>query len=136
MLIDRWIILGFNFPWYQFIIFPVLAAAAGLVVTEFIKHPAWEFNALLFFTVVSPVLYYLKINSVWADFIVPFRLLVVFLIIIPAALSVIRGGKVKPLLSALLVVIFLDSIYLSSKLEGNLNFIWPFLKQSTLNLGN
>jgi len=45
---------GFNFPWYQFIIFPVLAVAAGLVVAEFIQKPQWEFNALLFFTVLSP----------------------------------------------------------------------------------
>jgi len=83
-----------------------------------------------------PLFYYLKIGSVWAEFIGPFRLLVLFLVIIPAAFSVLKRERVKPLLSMVLVVLFFASIYLGSKLEANLNLIWPFLKQSTLYLGN
>jgi len=125
---------GGNFPWYQFIVYPVLAVMAGVTVGEMIKKPRWEFNGLFFFMVLSPLLYYWKMGAEWKQFIGIYRWMILLAVAGPAGFVLVKKNKLDWLIRAVLIVMVAISMVMSSKVEANLNRTWTALNQANLRL--
>lgn len=124
---------GLNYPWYQFIIYPILAISLGIIIDKFLKKPRFEFNFLFFLTVVSTLLQYSQYTDNWINFLNTYRLLFIILVLVSAVGWFFKRFQKNLLRISLIIMLFL-SLYLSTRIINNLNFLWPLLTQNKISI--
>ena len=124
---------GLNFPWYQFIIYPILALSLGVVINNFLVKPRFEFNLLFFLTVVSTLLHFAQYTNNWIIYLNTYRLLLIVFVLGSSFGWFFRRSR-KFLLRASLVMMIIYSFYLGITIINNLNYLWPLLMQNKISL--
>lgn len=124
---------GLNYPWYQFIIYPILSISLGIIIDKFLIKPRFEFNFLFFLTVVSTLLQYSQYTDHWINFLNTYRLLFIVLVLVSAISWFFKRSQKNLLRISLIIMLFL-SFYLSTRIINNLNFLWPLLSQNKITI--
>jgi 4-amino-4-deoxy-L-arabinose transferase-like glycosyltransferase len=126
---------GLNYPWYQFIVYPILALAAGVVINNFIDKPRIEFNLLFFLIVVSTLLHYSQYTDKWIDHLNVYRLQFGVLVLAGLGSLLLCNKQVSLLiLKNSLIAMFLYSLYLGIGIINNLNVLWPLLMENNFKI--
>lgn len=124
---------GINFPWYQFIIYPILALSIGTIINHFLVHPRIEFNLLFFITVVSTLLHYSQYTPNWITYLNSYRiLLVIFVLFSTFSWFFHKSGKIILRTSLVFMVIF--AFFIGIKIVNNLNYLWPLMTENRIEI--
>ncbi|MCL4367126.1 glycosyltransferase family 39 protein [Patescibacteria group bacterium] len=124
---------GNNYPWYLFMIFPLLSLVVAAVCWQYLKAPQLLFNLLFFVVVFSSLLYYWQLGTIWASFLSVYRLLVAFFVLLPL-LPLLWKGSIKYSLQLSLILMLMCSFYMSTRIINNLQYLWPLLSQTQISL--
>jgi 4-amino-4-deoxy-L-arabinose transferase-like glycosyltransferase len=124
---------GDNYPWYLFIIFPLLSITAGYCINHFLTNPHFGFNVLFYIVVLSSLLYYALLGTKWPEFLNIYRILTFVALLLPL-IPLIFKKPLQRYLQISLVVMLLGSFYLSTRIINNFQFLWPQLYQQDYQL--
>jgi len=117
---------GNNFPWYQWIIYPLLAICCGVVISYSFNKFSQTIIFPFFIIVFSSLNYYARYGIDWGKYLNTFRLLIVVFLIIPFIPSIFKNrSKVFSKLS--LFIMFIISLFYSIQIINNFQSIWPIL---------
>lgn len=114
---------GEQYPWYQFIVFPLLAMCAAMVTAMYLDQPSSRFNLLFFLIVLCPYLFYAFDLPDWTAVLTQFRLLaLVFLVplIFPDT-----GRRMQRINKILMLALLAGALYLSVRVINNAPLWWP-----------
>lgn len=113
---------GEPYPWYQFIVFPLLAICSGVIVDRFWQRPNAGFNLLWFVVVICPYLFYAFTLADWTDVLSQFRLLAL-IFLLPLMLP--DKPWVRKLNRGLLLAALVGGLWLSVRVVNNAPYWWP-----------
>ena len=121
---------GNNFPWYQFIAFPLLALAGGILIKHFLFQPKIFFNIFVFVIIFSSLLHYsyLSQDFKWQTILTQYRILIFVLLITPLAAWLFKF-KHKFLTRHSLTMILIGSLYLSTQVINHMQELWLILEK-------
>lgn len=117
---------GDNFPAYLFITFPLLALSLGILIEQGIRQPKLSFNLLFFFVVFSSMLHYSRWQLSFLNYLTSYRILVLVFVITPLILWLVKRPN-SYLLKFSLIIMFVLSLWLSTKITNNMQSLWPYL---------
>lgn len=124
---------GNNYPWYQFIIFPILSLAVGLVIDHFLQSPRIEFNLLFFVIVPSSLLHYAGFTTDWLPRLNQYRVFLLLFVLVGAGYILLKP-KAEWILRISLMAEIGYSLFLGIRIINNFQFLWPLLTQSSFKI--
>ncbi len=117
---------GNNFPWYQWIIYPLLAIFSGVAISHTFKKFSQTMIFPFFIIVFSSLNYYVHYGIDWGKYLNTYRLLIIVFLILPFIPSLFKfNSKIFSKIS--LCVMFIISLYFSIQIINNFQSLWPLL---------
>jgi hypothetical protein len=118
---------GNNFPWYQFIIFPLLSLSLGINIAHFFGKIRFYILPVFFTFIFSSLFYYSYIFLEWGKLLNIYRLSIFTFLIIPGIFFLTK--KYSILFGKISLLLMLGiSFWFSIKIINQMQIVWPILQ--------